>query len=68
MNSTNCPCDFVLAPRLAIHAGLSNLSRQLATFPEFRALMLGSPKSEHDTTGLEQDIDPLTAGAATTAA
>jgi uncharacterized protein DUF4339 len=35
---------------------------------EFRALMLGAPTSEHDTTGLEQDIDPLTAGAATTAA
>jgi hypothetical protein len=40
MNPPHCPCDGVAAPELSIHAGLSILPRQLATFPEFRTLML----------------------------
>ena len=40
---SNCPCDtIVFPPRLVIPAGLTNLPRQLAGFPEFRAAMLAS--------------------------
>lgn len=40
---TNCPCDtIVFPPPLIIPAGLTELPRQLAAFPEFRAAMLGA--------------------------
>src|SRR5437773_1991143 len=39
----NCPCDERIFPApLKIAAGLGSLPRQLATFPEFRAAMLGA--------------------------
>lgn len=37
----SCPCDQIeYPPRLYIPAGLTRLSRQIATFPEFRAALL----------------------------
>src|SRR5262245_38554875 len=39
----NCPCDEIsFPPPLVIHAGLSHLPRQLATFPEFRTALLSA--------------------------
>ncbi|MCD4725854.1 MAG: hypothetical protein K8R63_13535 [Bacteroidales bacterium] len=36
-----CPCDqFVHPEKLKIHAGLSHIPRQIATFPDFRRAML----------------------------
>lgn len=43
MNSANCPCDIWVHPLPnAIPAGLSQIPRQIATFPEFRRAMLGA--------------------------
>jgi hypothetical protein len=40
-STTNCPCDeFVHPSPLVIDAGLNELPRQVATFPEFRRAML----------------------------
>jgi hypothetical protein len=43
----NCPCDEIrFPPALVIHAGLSSLPRQIATFPEFRAAMLSAVRGK----------------------
>lgn len=40
---SNCPCDtIVFPPSLVIPAGLTDLPRQIAAFPEFRAAMLAA--------------------------
>jgi hypothetical protein len=39
----NCPCDVFVHPEpLSIHAGLTTIPRQIATFAEFRRAMLAA--------------------------
>src|SRR3989442_364933 len=43
----NCPCDEIkFPPALRISAGLPQLPRQIATFPEFRAAMLSAIRGQ----------------------
>ncbi len=55
----SCPCDlFLFPPRLFIAAGLTQLKRQIAEFPEFRRALLhdiGAVTTLHDWRGRQPD-------------